>query len=138
VSAPPFVAREDARGPEARRDVTEWVFDRNGVAQIIRDGDCFRSAEGKVIGWIRGNAAYALSGRHVACYDGGVLYDTSGFAIGFCAGARGFLPSRPALARQPDAMPGFADRPARPDLASRTSFPGFAGWSPIRLARFFR
>jgi hypothetical protein len=118
--------------------MAEWVFDRNGEAQIIWDGDCFRSAAGKVIGWIHGNGAYALSGRHVACYDGGVLYDTSNFTIGFRAGARGLLPSRPVLGRLPDSMPGFADKPDRPDLARVIGRPGFCGWSPIRLARFFR
>jgi len=55
--------------------MAEWLFDRNGRSQTIEDGDCFRSADGRVIGWISGNSVQSLSGRHVAWYENGVLYD---------------------------------------------------------------
>lgn len=77
--------------------MAEWLFDRNGRPQIIADGDCFRSADGRVIGWISGNGARSLSGRHVGWYENGVLYDGSNLAIGFCSGATGYLPSRPGF-----------------------------------------
>jgi len=117
--------------------MAEWIFDRHGQPQIIVDGDCFRSADGKVVGWISGNAAFSLSGRRVACYENGVLYDGSSFAIGFRAGATGYLPSRPRLSGSPQGMPGFAGRPRRPDLSRVPGGPGFRGWSHIRLNRFF-
>jgi len=117
--------------------MAEWLFDRNGRPQIIEDGDCFRSADGRVVGWISGTGAYSLSGRHVAWYEKRVLYDASNFALGFCAGATGFLPSRPGLSGTPD-MPGFEGRPGRPGLPRVSGRPGIGGWSHIRLDRFFR
>src|SRR3989304_2759371 len=69
----------------------EWLFDRNGRPQLIEDGDCFLSADGRVVGWISRQDAYSLSGRHIAWYENGVLYDGSNFAIGVCAGASGYL-----------------------------------------------
>jgi len=117
--------------------MAEWLFDRNGTPQIIEDDDCFRSADGRVIGWISGNGGYSLSGRHVAWYENRVLYDGSGLAIGFCADASGYLPSRPGLSG-PLGMPGFAGRPGRPGLSGVPNRPAFGGWSHIRLDRFFR
>jgi hypothetical protein len=55
--------------------MAEWLFDQNGRPQIIEDRDCFRSADGRVIGWISGNSAHSPSGRHVAWYEDRVLYD---------------------------------------------------------------
>ncbi len=117
--------------------MAEWLFDRNGSPQIIEDSDCFRSAEGRVIGWIGPNGAYSLSGRHVAWYEDGILYDGNNHAIGFRSGAIGYLPSRPGLSGTP-GMPGFAGRPHRPGLSIVPDRPGFGGWSHIRLSRFFR
>ena len=114
-----------------------WLFDRNGTPQIIEDGDCFVSAAGRVIGWIRGNSAYSLFGRHVAWYEDGVLYDGSSLAIGFRARASGYLPSRPPLGVTP-GMPDFSERPGRPGLSGVPGRLGFGGWSHIRLERFFR
>jgi hypothetical protein len=117
--------------------MAEWLFDRNGRPQIIEDSDCFRSADGRVIGWIIGNGAHALSGRHVAWYENGVLYDGSNLPIGFRSGATGYLPWRPGLSETP-GIPGFAARPGRPGVAGVPGRPGFGGWSHIRLDRFFR
>ena len=115
----------------------EWLFDRNGKPQIIEDGDCFVSADGRAIGWISGNSAYSLPGRHVAWYEDGVLYDGSSLAIGFRARASGYLPSRPPLGVTP-GMPDFSERPGRPGLSGVPGRLGFGGWSHIRLERFFR
>ena len=117
--------------------MAEWLFDRNGKAQIIEDSDCFRSADGRVIGWIIVNGAHSLAGRHVAWYEDGVLYDGSNLAIGFRSRATGYLPSRPGLSQTPD-LPGFAGRPGRPGLSAVVGRPGSGGWSHIRLDRFFR
>src|SRR5262249_1157408 len=83
--------------------------------RLARTGTGFRSADGRVVGWISGNGAYSLPGRHVAWYENGVLYDGSNLASGFCANATGYLPSRPGLRGTP-GMPGFAGRPGRPGL----------------------
>src|SRR3989441_8348363 len=117
--------------------MAEWLFDLNGRPQIIQDGDCFRSADGRVIGWISGNSAHSLPGRHVAWYEDGVLYDGSSLAIGFRARASGYLPSRPPLGVTP-GMPDFAERPGRPGLSNVPGRLRFGGWSHIRLDRFFR
>lgn len=117
--------------------MAEWLFDRNGRPQIIEDGDCFRSADGSMVGWLSGNGAYSLSGRPVAWYEKGVLYDGSYRAIGFRAGTTGHLPSRPGLSGTPD-MPDFAAKPGRPSLPRVPSPLGFGGWSHIRLGWFFR
>ena len=98
--------------------MAEWLFDRNGKAQIIEDSDCFRSADGRVIGWIIGNGAHSLAGRHVAWYEDGVLYDGSNLAIGFRSRATGYLPSRPGLSQTPD-MPGWPFRRCRPSRVWR-------------------
>jgi len=71
------------------------MLDRHGRAEMILDGDWFRSAGGAVVGWINRNTAYSLRGAHVGWDEGGVLYDGPNRAIGFSRAATGHLPSRP-------------------------------------------
>lgn len=117
--------------------MSEWLFDKHGRPKVIVDGDCFRSAVGRVIGWINGNSVYSLSGSHLGWYEGGVLYDAGNRAIGFLSEATGYLPSRPGLSGVP-GMPGFSGVPGRPGLSGVPGRPGYGGWSPEELETFFR
>lgn len=116
--------------------MAEWLFDPNGIPRIIVDGNCFRSAHGRVIGWGHSQSAYSLGGSHLGWYEDGVLYDRKNRTVGFCYGATGHVPSRPPLTGTPD-MPGFAAAPVLPSLAGAPGRPGYGGWSEMDLENFF-
>lgn len=116
--------------------MAEWLFDPNGIPRIIVDGNCFRSALGRVIGWVQAQSAYSLGGSHLGWYEDGVLYDRKNRTVGFCYGATGHVPSRPGLTGTP-GMPGFAAAPGLPGLAATPSRPGYGDWSDTDLENFF-
>jgi len=110
--------------------MAEWLFDRNGRASAILDGDMVRNDRGEVRLWIYGNNLYSLNGKHIGWFESGVLYDSANRSIGFTAGATGYLPSRPGLSGLP-GMPGFSGVPGRPGFSGVPVRPGFGGWSAV-------
>lgn len=116
--------------------MAEWLFDRNGRARLLKDGDCFRNDRGSVVAWISGINVYCLGGQHVGWFDGGVLYDSKNRALGFGRDATGYLPYRPGLAGVP-GIPGFAGRLGRPGFSGAPGQPGFGGWSDKDLSGYF-
>ncbi len=114
----------------------ERIYDRNGNASAILDGDCIRTDSGEVAVWISEHNLYSLNGEHVGWFENGVLYDSNNDAIGFLRNATG-LPGRPRLSRTP-GRPGFAGRPRRPGFSGAPSRPGRGGWSRHNLDDYIR
>jgi hypothetical protein len=114
--------------------MTEWIYDRNGNASAILDGDCIRSDRGEVAAWVSGNNLYSLNGHHIGWFEDGVLSDSSNQVIGFIRNATR-LPSRPGLSGTP-GTPGFAGRPGRPGFSGVPGRPGRGGWSSNDLKNY--
>ena len=114
----------------------ERLFDESGRATLILDSDRLRNDAGQVIGWIAGNSAYTLWGRHVGWFENGILYHTGNHALGFLREATGYLPSRPIMRETPQ-MHGFGGLPGRPVLSGVPGRPGYGGWSSHSLATYF-
>ena len=77
--------------------MAEWLFDRNGSACLILDGDRVRGDRGDVVGWINGSNVYSLHGQHIGCFEGGVIYDSSNCVLAFIRNRTCSLPSVPGL-----------------------------------------
>jgi hypothetical protein len=120
-----------------KQPMAEWMFDRNGRACLILDGDRVRNDTGDVVGWISGSGVYSLRGRHIGWYEGGVIYDSSNCALAFTANRTGSLPSVPGLGGTP-GMPGFSGVPGRPGLSGAPGKPGRGGWSSHAPRTYFK
>jgi len=114
--------------------MSDWIYDRNGNATAIFDGDCIRDDAGRVAAWISGSNVYSLNGQHIGWFENGVIYDSNNSALGFLRNATG-LSSRPGLSGTP-GTPGFAGRPGRPGFAGTPGRPGRGGWSRHDLSDY--
>lgn len=113
-----------------------WIFNRNGQATIIWDGDCFRNKCGQVIAWTTKEFIYNIRGQHVGWFEEGVLYDSFNRALGFVRDCTGYLPSLPGISGTP-GMPGFTGKPGKPIFSSPTGRPGLGSWSSENLENYF-
>lgn len=116
--------------------MADWIFNTNGDATIILDGDCLRNEYGEVIAWIYYDSAYSLNGNHVGWFENGILYDSNNDVLGFIQNRTGYLPSIPAMGGTP-GMPGFSGRPGRPGLSGIPGRAGYGGWSNLNLNTYF-
>jgi len=116
--------------------MSDWLFSKNGQAEILLDGDCFRSDRGDVVAWIREPHVYSLNGNHIGWFENGVLYDSNNQALGFLRGATGSVPGRPGLGGTP-GKPGSGGRPGKPGFGGVPGKPGRGGWSGIDLGDYF-
>ena len=116
--------------------MTEWIFDRNGMAKLLFDDDCIRNDTGQVIAWISGVNVYSLNGRHVGWFENGVLYDSKNKMLGFIRNVSGYLPSMPGISGVP-GTPGLSGKPGRPGLSGNPGRPSYGGWSEENLGKYF-
>ena len=118
--------------------MAQWLYNRNGHAKIILDGDCLRDGRAAcVIGWIDRDNVYNLSGRHTGWFEHGILYDSRNDTIGFLEVRSGSLPFSPAIAVAP-VTPVLAVRPVRPVLGAVRARGAFGGWSRDDLTAFLK
>ena len=116
--------------------MADFLFDKNGSATLILDGDRVRSNRGRVMGWINGSNVYSLNGSHIGWFDGGVIYDSNNSALLFTRSRTGSLPSTPGIGGTP-GMPGFSGVPGRPGFSSTPGRPGRGGWSKHDASQYF-
>jgi hypothetical protein len=53
--------------------MSDWIYDRNGNAAAIFDGDCIRNNAGRVAAWISESNVYSLNGQHIGWFENGVI-----------------------------------------------------------------
>jgi len=116
--------------------MAEWMFDRNGSACLILDGDRIRARAGAVVGWVRGTNTYSLGGSHMGWHEGGVIYDNRNCALAFTRSHTGSLPGTPGLSGTP-GMPGFSGVPGMPGVSGTPGRPGRGGWSSEDPEQYF-
>jgi hypothetical protein len=116
--------------------MSEWIYDRQGQASAILDGDCVRTDGGEVAAWISGSNLYSLSGEHIGWFENGVLRDSDNQVIAFLREATD-LPSRPGLGGTP-GTPGFSGKPGKPGFSGRPGRPGRGGWSEHNLTEYLQ
>jgi len=115
----------------------DWLFNRNGNAELFVYDDRFISKNGHNLGWLFNEKVYNIrNGRHLGWFEKGILYDGSNKVIAFSRNATGNLPSRPGIGGTP-GTPGVPGRPGRPGLSGTSGRPGYGGWSNQALEEFF-
>lgn len=114
--------------PKQGGNMSEWLFDRNGMPCVIWDDTKIRSKNGNVIAWINGNNVYSMGGQHIGWFDGGVIYDSNNSTLVFSRNRTGSIPNSPGLSGTP-GMPGFSGTPGRPGFSGTPGRPGRGGWS---------
>lgn len=114
----------------------DWLFDKDGAACLILDGERVRDDYGDVIGWIKAGNVYLLHGEHVGWFEGGVIYDGINCALTFTRRRMGYLPSEPRLAADPD-LPQLAPPPVFPQLEAAPGKPGRGAWSRHDVFDYF-
>lgn len=115
----------------------EWLYDKNGRAQIFQYNDRFISSQGNNLAWIyNGNVYHLKSGNHIGWYEKGVLYDQDNKPLAFIRNCEGHLPYRPALGAIP-ASPAMPAIPARPGFSGIPGRPGYGNWSSKEILKFF-
>jgi hypothetical protein len=116
--------------------MADWLYDRQGQAVAILDGDTIRDRRGTVAAWVTPPNVHSLYGHHIGWFEAGVIYDRYNRCIFFTANATGPMSSRPGLAGAP-GMPGFAGAPGKPGLAGAPGRPGYSGsWSQLSFEEF--
>lgn len=116
--------------------MVEWLFDKDGIACLILDGERVRDDYGDVIGWIKGSDVYLLHGDHIGWFEGGVIYDGINCALTFTRARMGYLPSSPKLAIDPE-FPELSAAPASPKFNAAPGKPGRGGWSRHDVFDYF-
>ena len=101
----------------------EWLYNKNGQAELFTYDDRLISKTGKNLAWIyNGNIYNIKNGKHIGWYENGVLYDSKNKALAFKLNYTGYLPYQPGIG-------GTAEKSSR--IADET--PGFRG--PNHLPR---
>lgn len=114
-----------------------WLFNRNGQAQLLVYDDRIISKNGKNLAWLYNNSVYSLqSGTHLGWYENGVLYDSYNCVLAFSRDATRYLPSVPGIGGTP-GTPGIPGKPGKPGFSGSPGRPGYGGWSNCTLDEFF-
>ena len=114
------------------KDMTKWIFNRNGRAAALDGGDAVYDSHGNLCFWVYGNNLYNRDGDHVGWTEGGVYYDSDNDVIGFVRDHTQDLPSNPGIGGTPGILL-FLHRPGRPGFSGIPGRPGYGGWSDTLL-----
>lgn len=114
----------------------EWLYNKNGQAELFTYDDRLISKTGKNLAWIyNGNIYNIKNGKHIGWYENGVLYDSKNKALAFKLNYTGYLHttrnwwnSWNTRYTWHTGRPGFSGTPGRP---------GYGGWSSSNIEDYF-
>lgn len=90
----------------------EAIYGPRGDVAAWWNVDHFVALSGATIGWLRGDAVFALNGAHAGYFTDGLFRDNRGDAVAFVSGATGG-PTKPVRHVRP-VQPVRHVRPVRP------------------------
>ena len=115
----------------------EWLYNKNGQAELFTYDDRLISKTGKNLAWIyNGNIYNIKNGKHIGWYENGVLYDSKNRALAFKLNYTGYLPYQPGIGGTP-GTPGIPGTPGRPGFSGTPGRPGYGGWSSSNIEDYF-
>ena len=99
----------------------EWLYNKNGQAELFTYDDRLISKTGKNLAWIyNGNIYNIKNGKHIGWYEN----------------YTGYLPYQPGIGGTP-GTPGIPGTPGRPGFSGTPGRPGYGGWSSSNIEDYF-
>ena len=116
----------------------DWLYDKNGNAELFIYGNRFISKRGENLGWLYNGKIYGLkNGHHLGWFEDGVIYDLNNCVFAFLRDASGHLPYRPGLSGTP-GIPGIPGSPGIPGFSGTYARPAYSSrWSTLTIKDFF-
>ncbi len=116
--------------------ISEWLYDKNGDAQLYLEEDKIIYKDDRQIGTLDGKDVYAISGELIGSYSSGVLYDTDSRPVAFTEAAKGYIPSGTDLYGSSTVDDNdFA--PNEPGESGEPYVPVHGGWSDVTVEELF-